>query len=124
MADIDTKRTILVVDDEAMIRNNLADFFNDEGWTVFEAEGADEAIELLAAHASIRVVVTDVQMPGSMDGLKLAFYIRNRYLPTILVIASGARRLTAAELPERTMFIAKPFDPRFVLNEIERVAHD
>lgn len=114
-------RSILVVDDEALIRINLAVFFKDEGFTVFEAGDADEAIDILEANPSIQVVLTDVQMPGSMDGVKLAHYVRHRYPPTLLVVASGAVKLTAADLPEHTMFVAKPFDPRFVLGELDRL---
>ncbi len=116
-----SERSILVVDDEALIRINLAVFFEDEGFQVFEAGNADEAIGILAANPSIQVVLTDVQMPGSMDGVKLAHYVHKRFPPTLLVVASGAVRLTAADLPEHSMFIAKPFDPRFVLGEIDRL---
>ena len=115
------RHSILVVDDDAMIRNNLADFFHDEGWRVFESDNAERAIAILADHPSIRVVLTDVQMPGRMDGVKLAFCIRDRYPPTVLIVASGAAKLTAAELPERALFIAKPFDPRSLLREIEKL---
>ena len=117
-------RSILVVDDEPIIRINLADFFADEGFEVHEAENADQAIALLAENPTIQVVLTDVQMPGSMDGVKLAHYVHERYPPTLLVVASGAVRPTAAELPTHTMFIAKPFDPRFVLGEIDRLTND
>lgn len=116
-----SERSILVVDDEALIRINLAVFFEDEGFQVFEAGNAEEAIGILAANPSIQVVLTDVQMPGSMDGVKLAHYVHKRFPPTLLVVASGAVRLTAADLPEHSMFIAKPFDPRFVLGEIDRL---
>ncbi|MCC2977967.1 response regulator [Sphingomonas sp. PL-96] len=116
-----SKRAILVVDDEPLIRINLADFFEDEGFLVFEAEDADAAIATLEANPSIQIVITDVQMPGSMDGIKLAHCVRDRYSPTLLVIASGAVRLSPEELPSRTMFLAKPFDSRFVLEEIERL---
>ena len=117
-------RSILVVDDEPIIRINLADFFADEGFEVHEAENADQAIALLAENPTIQVVLTDVQMPGSMDGVKLAHYVHERYPPTLLVVASGAVRPTVAELPTHTMFIAKPFDPRFVLGEIDRLTND
>jgi DNA-binding NtrC family response regulator len=115
-------RSILVVDDEPLIRINLADFFEDEGFDVFEAENADAAIAVLEANPAIRIVLTDVQMPGSMDGVKLAHHVRERFPPTLLVVASGAVKVTAAQLPDRTMFVAKPFDPRFVLDEIDRLS--
>lgn len=115
------RRSILVVDDEPLIRMNLADFFEDEGYQVHEADSADTAIEILNNSPTIRIVLTDVQMPGSMDGVKLAHYIRKRFPPTLLVVASGAVKIKAGDLPEHTMFVAKPFDPRFLLEEIERL---
>lgn len=115
------RRSILVVDDEPMIRINLADFFADEGFHVFEAEDAEAAIAILAAHPDVQVVLTDVQMPGSMDGLKLAHYVRERFPPTLLVVASGAVKLTSRDLPAHTMFVAKPFDPNYILGEIQRL---
>ncbi len=116
------RRSILVVDDEPLIRINLADFFEDEGFEVFEADSAEAAILVLESHPFIRVVLTDVQMPGSMNGLKLAHFVRERFPPTLLVVASGAAKVTAAQLPEHTMFVVKPFDPRFVLDEIDRLS--
>lgn len=121
MGQADTARSILIVEDEVFIRHDLLDFFEDRGFRVFEAANADEAIAVLAANATIQIVLTDVQMPGSMDGLRLAHYIRDRYPPTVLVIASGAAKLTDSDLPERAMFVAKPFDPRSVLRDIERL---
>ena len=114
-------RSILVVDDEPLIRIDMAEFFADEGFQVFEAADADVAIAVLAANPTIQVVLTDVQMPGSMDGIKLAHYVHDRYPPTLLVVASGAIRPKAGDLPLHTMFIAKPFDPNFVLHELERL---
>lgn len=115
------ERSILVVDDEPLIRLNLADFFEQEGFKVYEAQDAESAIATLEANPSIQVVLTDVQMPGSMNGLKLAHYIKDRWPPTLLVVASGAVKLPPSALPAHTMFVAKPFDPRYVLGEIERL---
>lgn len=115
-------RTILVVDDEPLIRMSLAAFFEDEGFIVFEADSADTAIATLESHAAIQIVVTDVQMPGAMDGLKLAHFIRDRWPPTILIVSSGVARLTAADLPSRSAFVAKPVDLQRVVDEIERLS--
>lgn len=114
----DLGRAILIVEDEALIRFDLIDFFEDAGFEVFDAESADHAIAMLEANPTIRIVLTDIQMPGSMDGVKLAHYVRDRYPPTLLVVASGAIRPTPAELPTGTVFMAKPFDPRRVLDAI------
>lgn len=113
-------KTILIVEDEALIRFTLVDFFEDAGYRTFSAENADEAIHILDAHGAIRVVLTDVQMPGSMDGLRLAHQIRDRDPPTILVVTSGAIGPAAGDLPLDSMFVPKPFDPLRLLGHIEQ----
>lgn len=112
-------KTILVVEDEAILRFDLVDLFEDAGWTVFEASNADDAIELLDSRNDIRVVLTDVDMPGSMDGLKLAHHVRNRFPPTVLFVVSGHHILDARTLPDRTVFVSKPFDHSRLLKRIE-----
>ena len=114
-------KSILIVEDEALIRFNLIDFFEDAGYRVYEAENADEAITILASDSWIRVVLTDVQMPGSMDGLKLAHYIRDRFPPTVLVVTSGVLNPDKADLPVDSFFVPKPFDPKRVLGQIEQL---
>lgn len=100
---------------------DLVDFFGREGFDVFEASSADEAIVILAANPVIEIVLTDVQMPGSMDGVRLAHFVRDRWPPTLLIVASGARPIEPSELPPRSTFIAKPFAPSLVLREIDRL---
>jgi CheY-like chemotaxis protein len=112
--------SILIVEDEALIRYDLVDFFEDHGFRVFDAESADQAIAILERHSEVRIVLTDVQMPGSMDGIRLAHHIRDRYPPTFLIVASGAIRPTANDLPPGTLFFPKPFDPRTVLQAIRQ----
>lgn len=89
---------------------------------MLDAESADDAIAVMNANPTIRIVLTDIQMPGSMDGLKLAHYIRDRYPPTLLIVASGIVKPTAQELPINTMFVSKPYNPRQVLAAIQRSA--
>lgn len=117
-----TKPAILIVEDEALIRHDLIDFFEDAGFAVFDAENADDAIELMANNPHIRVVLTDVHMPGSMDGLRLAHVIRERHPPTLLLIASGAAKLQPSDLPIGAMFIPKPFNLHAVLATIRSSA--
>lgn len=120
MASVVQRIPILIVDDEAIIRFDLVDFFEDAGFEVFDAEDADGAIALLEANSGIRIVLTDIQMPGSMDGVNLAHYIRDRYPPTLLVISSGNVKPTSQELPSDAIFVSKPFDPRQILTVIRR----
>lgn len=112
-------KTILIVEDEALVRFDLVDFFTDAGWRVLDAEDADQAIAILDRHKEVRVVLTDVQMPGSMDGLKLAHYVRERFPPTVLFVVSGNAPLRPDELPDRTTFLPKPFDPHRLLRQIQ-----
>lgn len=113
--------TILIVEDEAIIRFELIDLFEEEGYHVFDAENADQAITIMERHSSIRIVLTDIDMPGSMDGLKLAHFIRNRYPPTLLLIASGRVSVPEKHLPDHSVFLSKPFDPTRLLRTIDRM---
>ncbi len=114
-------KTILIVEDEALVRFDLVDFFEDAGWRVFDAQDADAAIAILDRYNEVRVVLTDVQMPGSMDGMKLAHYVRGRFPPTILYIVSGHEAISADDLPERATFLPKPFDHHRLLRQIEGI---
>ena len=115
-------RAILIVEDEVFIRHDLMDFFEDRGFVAFEAEDADEAIKILSVHPEIHIVLTDIQMTGSMDGLRLARYVRDRHPPVLIAVVSGAVRPSQTDLPERSFFIPKPFDPRHILSEIDRLS--
>jgi len=87
------------------------------GFTMYEAGNAYEAIPLLELHDDIRAVFTDINMPGSMDGLKLAHYVRGRWPPIKLIITSGQRRPLADDMPAGSAFVAKPY-------QLEKVAAD
>lgn len=79
------------------------------GYEVLEASNADEAIALLEAHPQIRVVFTDIEMPGSMDGLKLAAYVRNCWPPVSIIVTSGRPLPGEGLLPTDGVFLAKPY---------------
>lgn len=115
------KGTILIVEDEAIVRFHLADLFEDAGYRVREAPHAAAAIAILEADRSIGILLTDVDMPGDMDGVRLAHHVRDRYPPTVLLVMSGVATPSPAELPARTLFVAKPFDPHRLLDRIAQV---
>lgn len=100
---------VLVVEDENLVRMAIAGELEDEGFTVLEAANADAAILLLQAHPSINLLLTDIDMPGSMDGLKLAEAVRNRWPPVKIIVASGHFKISLAELPEGGRFFPKPY---------------
>ena len=105
-----TKRPmVLIVEDEFMLRMNAVEMIEVAGYDVVEAGNADEAIVILEARRDIHVVFTDIQMPGSMDGLKLARFVRGRWPPIEIVATSGVVALRDGDLPEGGVFLPKPY---------------
>jgi CheY-like chemotaxis protein len=101
---------ILVVEDEAIVRMMAVSVAENAGLEALWAATADEAIKILESRPDIRLVFTDVNMPGSMDGLRLAHAVRNRWPPVELIVTSGHSHIRRDELPERGRFFAKPYD--------------
>ena len=105
---------ILVVEDEVLIRDFILEELEDAGFEVVSAANADEAIVILETQLDIRLVFTDIDMPGSMNGMKLAAAVRERWPPIHLIITSGKGR--PSELPVRAQFIPKPYIGRNVVD--------
>jgi CheY-like chemotaxis protein len=105
-----SRPVVLVVEDEPLIRINAVAMIQESGYDVVEASNANEAIAMLQSRTDIRIVFTDVEMPGSMDGLKLARYIRKRWPPIQLVVTSGRYNIDDADLPLRGKVVPKPYD--------------
>jgi CheY-like chemotaxis protein len=105
---------VLIVEDEFLLRMDAVDMIAAAGFEVLEAGNADEAIEILEARRDITVVFTDIQMPGSMDGLKLARAVRGRWPPIKIVATSGHVHVSDTDLPEGGRFLAKPYSPKQV----------
>jgi CheY-like chemotaxis protein len=110
---------ILVVEDEVLLRLNAISLLEDAGYVVVEAANADEAILILEARADIRIVFTDINMPGSMDGLKLVEAIRHRWPPVLLIVISGKNAPRDSDLPVGGRFVPKPYTSEQVLSVIE-----
>src|SRR5664279_3394362 len=101
MSDRTAKRpVVLIVEDEFLLRMGAAEMIGDAGFDVVEAASADEAIAILEARPDIRVIFTDIQMPGSMDGLKLARFVRDRWPPIKIIATSGLVTVKDDDLPE------------------------
>ena len=112
---------VLIVEDEFLIRMDAVDMIRSGGFEVIEAKDADEAIEILERRPDITVVFTDVHMPGSMDGLKLAAAIRGRWPPIKIVATSGRARLSAEDLPSGSRFLKKPYSAREIVSTLREV---
>ena len=100
---------VLVVEDEPLIRMSAVYMLAEAGFDVVEAGSSDEAIALLEANTRIRIVFTDIDLPGSMNGLKLAAAIRDRWPPIELILTSGHIHVGEEDLPERGLFLEKPY---------------
>ena len=109
---------VLIVEDEPLVRLDAIRSIENAGFEVIEAANADEAIRVLENRSDIRVVFTDIHMPGSMDGLKLAHAVRNRWPPIKIIVTSGRGQVSEQELPEGGRFIAKPYEATQVIDTI------
>ncbi|MCC8955166.1 response regulator [Bradyrhizobium sp. Pear77] len=103
------KPVILIVEDEFLLRMDSVEVLENGGFEVVPAANADEAIAILSARSDIHLVFTDIQMPGSMDGLKLARFVRDRWPPIKIVATSGHVRAARDELPAGSVFLPKPY---------------
>jgi CheY-like chemotaxis protein len=108
------RAVVLIVEDSVIIRMGAADLVLAAGYEALQAGNADEAIGVLEGRDDIDLVFTDVQMPGTMDGLKLSRYIRDRWPPVKLIVASGTAILEESNLPEGSRFFSKPYDERSI----------
>jgi CheY-like chemotaxis protein len=113
---------VLVVEDEPLQRWLAAEMVREAGFTAIEAADADEAIAVLESRSDIRIVFTDIEMPGSMDGLRLARAIRGRWPPIELVLTSGRSAVRETDLPERGRFLAKPYQSHRVADILQQLA--
>lgn len=114
----DTRPVVLVVEDEILIRMNTVDIFEELGFDVVEAGSADEAIIILESRNDIRVLFTDIDMPGSMDGLKLASAVADRWPPIRVIVTSGHVRVRIDEMPSTGVFMGKPYTAKQIRSEL------
>jgi CheY-like chemotaxis protein len=112
---------VLIVEDEPLIRMDTASVFEGAGFTVYEAGSADEAIRILERHDDIRFIFTDVNMPGSMDGLKLAHYVRGRWPPIKIIVTSGHVRVREEDMPTGGIFFDKPYRPEQITSKLREM---
>ncbi len=109
---MDQPRHVLVAENETLIRTAVVTSLGDAGFTVLEAAHADDALAVLMAQAaSIGVLFTDIQMPGTMNGLQLAHAASVRWPWISLLIATGKERPLTRDLPARCRFLTKPYAP-------------
>ena len=109
---------ILVVEDELLLSVDISDALKDEGYDVITVANADDAIKVLEISNDIRTIFTDIDLPGSMDGLKLAAAVRDRWPPVNIIVTTGMRAPRRDEMPTKSLFIAKPYRSAEVLEAV------
>jgi two-component system, response regulator PdtaR len=115
------RSVVLVVEDSPIIRMSAVDLVHYAGYEALEANDADGAIRILESRNDVDLVFTDVQMPGTMDGIKLSHYISNRWPPVKFIVASGAAILAENVLPEGSRFFPKPYDTHAITDAMARL---
>lgn len=115
------KAVVLVVEDSTLIRMGAVDLVVNAGYEALEATNADEAIQILKSRSDIDLVFTDVQMPGTLDGVKLSHYIRDRWPPVKLIVASGKEIVEESSLPMGSKFFSKPYNDHAIADAMARL---
>ena len=113
---------VLIVEDEALIRLSGADVLAEAGFEVLEADNAGEALRILEGTPNVRVVFSDVDMPGSLDGLGLARCICQRW-PGIGIVLTSGHRIRAEAIPREGRFLPKPYDGKTLVRHIEEIVN-
>lgn len=117
-----SRSVILVVEDEVLIRLNAVAFVQKAGFETIDAANADDAVLILESRVDIRIIFTDVDMPGSMNGMELVAAVRSRWPPIELIITSGKPEPRAADIPARGLFFSKPYSEEAIMNAIRSFA--
>ncbi|MEA2793532.1 MAG: hypothetical protein QOI87_912 [Bradyrhizobium sp.] len=110
---------VLVVEDEMLLRMRAMDMVEDAGFTGVEAINADDALAILESRSDIELLFTDIQMPGSMDGLKLAHAVHARWPSIKIILVSGQLKLTDHDKPVDSRFFGKPLDVKQMIAEMQ-----
>jgi two-component sensor histidine kinase len=112
---------VLVVEDEMVLRMRAVDIVEDAGFTAVEAVDADQALSILESRSDISLLFSDIQMPGSMDGLKLAHAVHDRWPSIKIILVSGHVKLSDADTPADSRFFGKPLDAKQMIAELQEM---
>ncbi|WP_312794850.1 response regulator [Tianweitania sp.] len=116
------KPIVLVIEDEPVLRIDIVDMLEDDGFGVVEATSVENAIAILETRLDIRIVYMDLDMPRGVDGVKIAAAIRDRWPPIEIVLTASRVDGARIQLPVRAKFFAKPIDPIQVISAVRAFA--
>jgi two-component system, response regulator PdtaR len=112
------RATVLIVEDDFIIALGAAELLKDAGYDTVETSNADDAVRILESGRDIEAIFTDIRMPGSMDGLALAWCVRDRWPPVKIIVTSGHHTLRKGDIPDGGVFIPKPYSEREVASAL------
>ncbi len=115
---------VLVVEDEMLLRMRALDMVEDAGYTSLEAVDAVAALVILESRSDIALLFTDIQMPGSMDGLTLAHAVHERWPPIKIILVSGQLRQANIDIPPNSRFFPKPLQSTQMIAEMQDMIGD
>jgi two-component sensor histidine kinase len=118
---ISAATNVLVVEDEMVLRMRAVDIVEDAGFTAIEANSADEALSILESRSDISLLFSDIQMPGSMDGLKLAHAVHDRWPSIKIILVSGQVKLADEDKPTNSRFFGKPLEVKQMIAELQEM---
>ena len=118
-ANIPSPTTVLVVEDEMVLRMRAVDIVEDAGFVAVEAVSADQALLILEQRSDITMLFSDIQMPGTMDGLRLAHAVNERWPRIKIILVSGQITPTEAETPPDSKFFGKPLEVTQMISELQ-----
>jgi CheY-like chemotaxis protein len=116
-----SRPVVLVVEDDPLLRMLAVEIVQEAGFTAIEARDADEAVVLLESRTDITLLFTDINMPGSMDGLKLAHAVRDRWPPIKILVVSGKQPFQSSDLPLNSCFVGKPYQASALVEELRSI---
>jgi CheY-like chemotaxis protein len=115
------KPLVLIVEDEALVRLIAASMLQDAGFDTLEADTAEDALQVLERHQGVRVLFSDVQLPGAMDGLGLARTVHVRWPGIGLLLTSGGVTLSHGQIPDDGNFLPKPYNGPQVIEAVRKL---
>jgi CheY-like chemotaxis protein len=115
------QKTVLVVEDEFIIRIDAAETLRDAGFEVVEAEDGAEALAVIDRRNDVALVFTDINMPGAIDGLELARRVRKRNPRIGLILTSGTQKIEGPDMPANGLFVSKPYAADAVALTVRRL---
>jgi len=115
------KTTVLVVEDEALLRLVAVGELEDAGMVALEAENGSQALEILSCNSSIDVVFTDIDMPGAINGIELANIVRGTYPHIRVIVVSGLSNIENTALHKAISFYSKPYDMARIIKQMQAI---